>query len=151
MSKIILNRVRVAFGTKLFVTTLLSSFALGLIVSEATAQEVVSDSSNRQGQIVQRQVLVRSKSLLVSAAVVEDKLLKRPEFKQLGFAITRDESNADIILELRHDLLTKYVFSVVNAKTRIVLAGGKLSSLGGTVAGKVARRFVKEMATKSTS
>jgi len=26
-----------------------------------------------------------------------------------------------------------------------VIAGGKLSSLGGTVAGKVAKRFVKEM------
>ena len=93
-----------------------------------------------------RRVFVRSKSLLVRAAVVEDKLLKRPEFTQLGFVITRDESDADLVLELRHDLLTKYVFSVVDAKSRTVLASGKLSSLGGTVAGKVAKRFVKEMA-----
>ena len=93
-----------------------------------------------------RRVFVRSKSLLVHGAVVEDKLLKRAEFKQLGFVITREESDADLVLELRHDLLTKYVFSVVDPKTQTVLASGKVSSLGGTVAGKVAKRFVKDMA-----
>ncbi len=93
----------------------------------------------------ERRIFVRSKSLLVCAAVVEDKLLKRPEFRQLGFVLTRDESDADLILELRHDLFTMYVFIVFYAKTSIVIMGGKLSSLGGTVAGKVAKRFVKEM------
>jgi hypothetical protein len=92
-----------------------------------------------------RRVFVRSTSIFVRAAVVEDKLLKRPEFQQLGFVITREESDADLILELRHDVLTKYVFSVVDPANHIVLASGKLSSLGGTVAGKVAKRFVKEM------
>jgi hypothetical protein len=97
-----------------------------------------------------RRVFVRSKSLLVRAAVVEDKLLKRPEFTQLGFVITREESDADLIFELRHDLLTKYVFSVVDAKTQTLLASGKVSSLGGTVAGKVAKRFVRDMARIGT-
>jgi hypothetical protein len=44
---------------------------------------------------------------------------------------------------LRHDLLTMYVFTVLEVKTQTVIAGGKLSSLGGTVADKVAKRFVK--------
>jgi len=92
-----------------------------------------------------RRVFVRSTSIFVRAAVVEDKLLKRPEFQQLGFVITREESDADLILELRHDVLTKYVFSVVDPANHIVLASGKLSSLGGTVAGKVAKRFMKVM------
>ena len=94
---------------------------------------------------VGRRVFVRSTSLLVRGAVVEDKLLKQAEFQQLGFVITREWSEADLIIELRHDLFTKYVFTVIDAKTQLVLAGGKLSSVGGTVAGKVARRFVKEM------
>jgi hypothetical protein len=102
-------------------------------------------SVERPAMRTERRVFVRSKSLLVRAAVVEDKLLKRPEFRQLGFVLTRDESDADLILELRHDLFTMYVFIVVDAKTSIVVMGGKLSSLGGTVAGKVAKRFVKEM------
>src|SRR5215510_8944579 len=92
-----------------------------------------------------RRVFVRSTSLLVRGAVVEDKLLRNSEFKQQGFLITRDPMEADIVLELRHDLLTKYVFTVLDVKTMTVIAGGKLSSLGGTVAGKVAKRFVKEM------
>jgi len=92
-----------------------------------------------------RRVFVRSTSLLVRGAVVEDKLLKQPQFQQLGFLITREFSEADLILELRHDLFTMYVFTVVDAKTELVLASGKLSSLGGTVADKVAKRFVKKM------
>jgi len=92
-----------------------------------------------------RRVFVRSTSVFVGAAVVENKLLKRPEFHQLGFAITREESQASLILELRHDVLTKYVFSVVDPTSHMVLASGKVSSLGGTVAGKVAKRFVKDM------
>ena len=103
------------------------------------------ETSQREARLTERRVFVRSKSLLVRGAVVEEKLLRLPEFKQLGFVITRDESDADIVLELRHDLLTKYVFSVVDARSQTVIAGGKLSSLGGTVADKVAKKFVKRM------
>ena len=93
----------------------------------------------------QRRVFVRSKALLVRAAVVENKLLKRAEFNQLGLVLTRNEGDADIILELRHDVLTKYVYSAVDTRTQTVIAGGKVSSLGGTVAGKVAKRFLKQL------
>jgi hypothetical protein len=74
-----------------------------------------------------RRVFVRSTSLLVRAAVVEDKLLKQPEFHQGTFALTRDPYDADLILELRHDLFTKYVFSVIDTRTRLVVASRKLS------------------------
>jgi len=92
-----------------------------------------------------RKVYVHSTSLLVGASVIEDKLLKNSEFTRLGFVITRNPDDADFVLELRHDLLTKYVFTVIETKSLTVIAGGKLSSLGGTVAGKVAKRFVKEI------
>jgi hypothetical protein len=92
-----------------------------------------------------RKVYVHSTSLLVGAAVVEEKLLKEAEFARLGLVVTRDPQDADLVLELRHDVLTKYVFTVIDAKTLTVVAGGKLSSLGGTVGGKVASRFVKAM------
>jgi hypothetical protein len=94
---------------------------------------------------LQRRVFVRSKALLVRGAVIEEKLMKRPEFSQLNLVITRDENDADIVLELRHDILTKYVYSAVDTRTSTVLAGGKVSSLGGTVAGKVAKRFCKQL------
>jgi len=93
-----------------------------------------------------RVIFVRSSSILVKGAVVEDKLQKRPEFQQFGLLITRDASAADLVLELRHDLFTMYVYTAVDPKTQIVAASGKLSSLGGTVAGKVAKRFLQQLA-----
>lgn len=130
-------------------------FVLAVLVTASTigsAQSTANEPSGARARIVNaRRVFVRSTSLLVRGAVVEDKLLKNSEFKKLGFVITRDAQDADLVLELRHDLLTMYVFTVVDVKTMNVIAGGKLSSVGGTVAGKVAKRFVKEMsAIKST-
>jgi len=121
-----------------------------LTTEESSKDRIPAASVERPAATrTERRVVVRSTSLLVRAAVVEEKLLKRPEFHRLGFVLTRDVADADLILELRHDLFTKYVFTVVDAKTGVVLLGGKLSSLGGTVAGKVAKRFVKEMPVSS--
>src|SRR6185295_4377974 len=90
-------------------------------------------------------IYVKSSSLLVGGSVVEEKLLARHEFQAMGLMITRDATAADIVLELHHDIFTKYVYSAVDPRTNIVIAGGKLSSLGGTVAGKVAERFLKQL------
>jgi hypothetical protein len=90
-------------------------------------------------------IYVKSSSILVGTSVIEDKLQKRPEFTQMGLVITRDESAADLILEVDHDVLTKYVYTAVDRRSKIVVASGKLSSLGGTVAGKVAKRFLKQV------
>ena len=90
-------------------------------------------------------IYVKSSSLLVGVSVIEDKLRKRSDFQQAGLLITRDENQADIVLEVHHDLFTMYVFTAVNPATNVVVASGKLSSLGGTVAGKVAKRFMKEV------
>jgi hypothetical protein len=117
--------------------------------SESNDAVITFDAKQEVLRKAGRRVFVRSSSLLVRGAVVEEKLLKQPQFQQLGFLITRELSEADLILELRHDLFTLYVFTVVDAKAGLVLAGGKLSSLGGTVADKVAKRFVKKMAQLS--
>ena len=134
---------------RLLLVSLAVTSMVGLSRNTFVAQEISRPKSSPP-ETATRRVLVRSKALLVRAAVLEEKLLKRPEFNQLRLVITRDESDADIILELRHDLLTKYVFTVVDTRTQTVLAGGKVSSLGGTVAGKVAKRFVKELARSLT-
>lgn len=89
-------------------------------------------------------IFVRSHSLLVGQSVIETKLRNRKEFQQLGLMITRDEAAADLILEVKHDVFTKYVFTAIDPWTNVVVASGKLSSLGGTVAGKVAKRFMKQ-------
>jgi len=90
-------------------------------------------------------IYVKSHSLLVGVSVIEEKLQKRPEFSQMGLAISRDIDAADVILEVHHDILTKYVYSAIDKRTNMLLASGKLSSLGGTVAGKVAKKFLKQV------
>ena len=90
-------------------------------------------------------IYVKSSSLLVGRSVVEDKLKKRREFQALDLLITRDADAADLILHVEHDLFTMYTYTVVDPHSQILVASGKLSSLGGTVAGKVAKRFMKQM------
>ena len=138
--------VEVSLHLRVLVFALLTASCILVFAVSAAAQNVAANETYSRARTANsRRVFVRSKSLLVRGAVVEEKLLKRPEFRQLGLSITRDESEADIVLELRHDLLTMYVFNVVEVKTQTVIAGGKLSSLGGTVADKVAKRFLKAM------
>ena len=96
-------------------------------------------------------IYVTSSSLLVGATVVEEKLQRRREFQQLGLAITRDQTAADLILQLDHDVFTKYVYTAIDSRTSVVIASGKLSSLGGTVAGKVAERFLKQLVRARTA
>ena len=92
-----------------------------------------------------RVICVMSHTILVGSDVVETKLQKRPEFKQLGMVLTRDMEAADLILEVRHDVFTKFTYTAVDPRTQTVVASGKLSSLGGTVGGKVAKRFMKQL------
>ena len=92
-----------------------------------------------------KMIFVKSSSLLVRPPVIEEKLQSRKEFAQLGLVITRDYDEADLILIVEHDLFTKYVYTAIHKDTGIVVASGKLSSLGGTVAGKVAKRFLKQI------
>ena len=116
---------------------------LSLCATVASAQSSTPDpiASLRSARLI----YVKSSSILVGNSVIEDKLQKRPEFSQLGLVITRDESAADLILEVDHDVFTKYVYTAVDRRSHIVVASGKLSSLGGTVAGKVAKRFLKQV------
>jgi hypothetical protein len=135
------------YRAKAIVPAVTLVFCFGLVSAPMSAAQNQPAAVIRQriATAASRKVFVYSTSLLVSRVVVEDKLLKQREFQQLGFVITRDAAEADFVLELRHDVLTKYVFTVINARSKAVVASGKLSSLGGTVAGKVAKRFVKEM------
>lgn len=116
----------------------LSLCAAGVSAQSSTPDPVASLRSARL-------IYVKSSSALVGNSVIEEKLQKRPEFSQMGLVITRDPDAADLILEVHHDRFTKYVYTAVDPRAKIVVAGGKLSSLGGTVAGKVAKRFLKEV------
>lgn len=134
-------------GKRILFAAIAVLIATGGTAASAQTQDVaLRMTAAERSAPAPRKVFVRSEALLVRASVVENKLMKRAEFNQLGLVLTRNKADADIILELRHDVLTKYVYSAVEVKTQNVIAGGKVSSLGGTVAGKVAKRFLKQLA-----
>lgn len=92
-----------------------------------------------------RVIYVNSQSALVTSDDIENKLRKHPDFQRLGLVVTRQPADADLILEVRRSVLTKFVFTAIEPETLIVVASGKLSSLGGTVDGKVAKLFMKQL------
>lgn len=90
-------------------------------------------------------IYVRKKTTYIEATEVENELRKRPEFQRWGLAITRNEADADLILEVNRKVFTRFVYSVIDPRTNIVVASGKLSSLGGTLSTKIAKRFIEQM------
>lgn len=115
--------------------------------SENTRRTRRAESLKNPGEVARsaRFIYVRSLSALVTAEDIENKLRKHPDFRRLGLVITRQEMDADLILEVRRSVLTKFVFTAIEPEMLILVASGKLSSLGGTVDGKVANLFMKQI------
>lgn len=107
-----------------------------------------ADSARNDAAAVMRKaklIYVRKKSVYVEAPEVENELRKRPEFERWGLAITRNEADADLVIEVGRKIFTRFVYTVIDPRTNIVVASGKLSSLGGTLSTKVAKQFIEQM------
>jgi hypothetical protein len=95
-----------------------------------------------------RFVLVRSDSAFVSGREVEDSLRKRKEFRAWGMIITRDEAQADLIIEITRKTLTRrFTFSVIDPRTSEVLTSGKTRSVlfGKKIPNKIAEKFANRV------
>lgn len=93
-----------------------------------------------------RIIYVCSRTGLVKSEVIESELFKRPEFQQAGLLITKDPRAADLVMEVRRsNFTTEYPYVVVDPRTRLVVASGKVNSLFGTAAGKIAKGFMKQV------
>jgi hypothetical protein len=111
-------------------------------VSDSKAAPVTDSAAiMRQAKLI----YVRKKTVYIEATELENELRKRPEFQRWGLAITRNEADADLILEVNRKVFTRFVYSVLDPRTNIVVASGKLSSLGGTLSTKIAKRFIEQM------
>ncbi|HYG79858.1 MAG TPA: hypothetical protein VD861_05690 [Pyrinomonadaceae bacterium] len=92
-----------------------------------------------------RTIYIRKESAFFKPAELENELLKRPEFRRWGLVITRTELDADLIIEVGRKVFTRFVYSVIDRRTNTLVASGKLSSLGGTLSTKIAKRFIEDM------
>jgi hypothetical protein len=92
-----------------------------------------------------RTIFVRSNTVYVKRKAVESALHGRREFREYGLVVTKNETEADLILEIDRSLFTlEYPFTVIDRKTRIVVASGNVTSLFGTIAGKISSSIVKQ-------
>ena len=93
-----------------------------------------------------QRIFIRTKSVYFKPAALEQALLDREEFQRWGFVISREESDAELIIEVDRKLFTnRFVYSVIDPKTQRVLLAGKIGSLGGTVEGQIANGFVQRL------
>jgi hypothetical protein len=91
-------------------------------------------------------IFIRTKSAYFKPAALEQALLDRREVQQWGMVISRDETDADLIIEVDRKLFTNiFVYSVLDPRAKRVLLSGKIGSLGGTVEGQIANGFVKRI------
>jgi hypothetical protein len=91
---------------------------------------------------------VRSLSAFISDREVEDSLRKRKEVRAWGLIITRNEAEADLIIEItRKAFSRRYTFTVLDPRTMLVVTSGKTRSVlfGKNIANKVAEKFANRM------
>ncbi|MDT5271578.1 MAG: hypothetical protein QOH49_3764 [Acidobacteriota bacterium] len=95
-----------------------------------------------------RFIFVHSDSVFISGSEVEDSLRKRKEFQAWGMVITRNEAQADLIIEITRKTLTRrFTFSVLDPRTSEVVTSGKTRSVlfGKKIANKIAEKFANRV------
>jgi hypothetical protein len=93
-----------------------------------------------------RIIYVHVRTNYMNGEALERELLKRPELRRWGMAVTRKKEEAELIIEVtRKRYTTRFSISVVDADTDLVIASDSASSIGGTVEPKLAARFVRQV------
>lgn len=92
-----------------------------------------------------RTIFVHSRTGLVKSEVIESELQKRDDFQRAGLLLTKDQRAADLTIEVRRaNFTTEYPYVVIDSRTKLIVASGKVNSLFGTTADKIAKGFMKQ-------
>jgi hypothetical protein len=98
-----------------------------------------------------RVIYICSRTGFVKSEVIENELFKRADFQQSRLQITKNLKAADLVMEVRRsNFTTEYPYVVVDQKTQLVVASGKVNSLFGTAASKIAKGFMRQIQTVRT-
>ncbi|HEY0385295.1 MAG TPA: hypothetical protein VGC64_04760 [Pyrinomonadaceae bacterium] len=91
-------------------------------------------------------IFIQTKTVYFKPATLENALLQRTEFQDWGLVITREKTDADLIIEVDRKLFTtSFVYSVLDPRNNRVVASGRVNSIGGTVEGKISDSFIKRL------
>lgn len=126
-----------------------SSLLLSSLASVSARSSSQSEATRPSPNDVLRSaqtIFIRSKSVYFKASTLENSLLQQDEFQQWRLVITRDESDADLIIEVgRKVFTTSFIYSVIDPRNKRVVASGRVNSIGGTVEGKITSSFMKKL------
>jgi mono/diheme cytochrome c family protein len=93
-----------------------------------------------------RTVFIMSRSGFFKPADLATALAKKSEWARTGLSITTDQSAADLIIQVdRTPFTTEFPYNVVDTRTGLVVCSGRVNSLFGTAAGKIASRFLDQI------
>jgi hypothetical protein len=93
-----------------------------------------------------RIVYVHVRTNYMNGEALERELLKRPELRRWGMAVTRNKEEAELVVEVtRKRYTTRFSISVIDPDTDLVIASDSASSIAGTVEPKLAERFVRQV------
>lgn len=118
--------------------------------------ESVSKTTNARARVTDpaeimrraRFVYVESDSAFVNAREIEDSLRKRKEFQAWGMVVTRNGSDADLVIQISRKAFTRrFTFTVVDPRTMEVVASGKMRSVlfGKKIPNKLAEQFANRV------
>ena len=89
---------------------------------------------------------ISSDSELISVKMMERALLKTPEFNKWNLSLIQESKNADILINVEHQLFTfDYRYTMTDRKTSVVLASGKVTVWDG---GMASEKFAKQIIAK---
>jgi hypothetical protein len=130
----------------------ISSFSRGtsLELPQAVRPPVNADLMNADPHSILRGakfIYIWGYSDFINEQMMENALMKLPEFEKWKLIIVKDEKLADIKVNIEHDLFTwNYRYSVTDKRTDILLASGKVTAWDGRIAsGKFAREIIEKL------
>jgi uncharacterized caspase-like protein len=93
-----------------------------------------------------RAVYVRSNTIFLKPKLLEDELLKQPEFQALGLKFVTEVKDADLVVDVTLPFLTwTWTYVVTHQASNIKLADGKIREI---TAGLASPKLAKDMAAR---
>ncbi|MBK6796411.1 MAG: hypothetical protein IPG76_06360 [Acidobacteria bacterium] len=94
-------------------------------------------------------IYIRPKTVYLSGTLLEEELIKLPEFKALGLTITKDINQADIVVEVTLPFLTwNWNYILKHRTTNTVLStGNRKGATDNSASPKLAADIVRDLQT----
>src|SRR5215469_7585247 len=122
--------------------------ALGAIAGEGLNQRVAPATVLSNNELLARgkTIFVITDSFFVKKEQLERGLINRKELEDWGLHVVQSPENADLILKVRRaPFQNNFPFTISDRVSGIVVMGGTVNSLFGTVPDKIAARLAEKL------